>query len=233
MTQPLGTAASTWPAAASAASCRAAAAPPSPPASARAAPARASSTSNLISMQRFWQSAAGRTPVSATPVSSASNPMATTPCPVEPRGPTRSGASWWAVSAANPRMAAMAPVLTTNSTTQANRKAGKPPKASRRNTNQPPARGYAAPSSAKTSAAHRASAPPKAHRPSTVPASPARSATLLGVKKMPMPMMPPITNNVASRAVSLRSGGLRGADGAAERSPGGSAAFPARRWGLS
>ncbi len=134
-----------------------------------------------------------------------------------PAGPTSSGCRSCIRLVQKPSTTAIEPPEIAKSTTQAKRKAGKRPKASRRKTYQPPSCGKVPPSSAKVSAPHIATNPPRAQM-SRIGARPGSSAaTAAGVKKSPIPMMPPITIIVASKRESLR--GSRRASIASARAP--------------
>ena len=112
-------------------------------------------------------------------------------------------------STATRAMKASAGETITVSSTHPKRKARGRPKASRRNTYWPPARGSIAPSSAKTIAPVSAKIPPAIHRARIAPRDPAW-ATAVGVKKMPEPMIEPITSIVTSNGPSTGSSPGRG-----------------------
>jgi hypothetical protein len=101
-------------------------------------------------------------------------------------------------------LTAVAPVEMTHRTTLANRNATNGPNASRRNTNQPPARGNVPPSSANVRAPDSAASPPTTHSKRNGPVAGTACATARGVKKIPTPMMPPMTSIVASNGVRRR-----------------------------
>src|SRR2546425_8796143 len=101
--------------------------------------------------------------------------------------------------------AAMAPVAIRNSSAQPYRNAGSGPHASRRYTYPPPAFGRRAPSSPKHSAPTSATTPPTTQATMMSGADPTRSATVAGVRKMPPPMMPPITAIVPEKRPRRRA----------------------------
>jgi hypothetical protein len=84
------------------------------------------------------------------------------------------------------------------------RKAGSFPNASRMYTYAPPASGIIAPSSAYVSAPASATTPPSAHTRKTAPAVGSAFAVSAGVKKMPLPMIPPTTSSAAEKSPSSR-----------------------------
>src|SRR5262245_35866619 len=86
------------------------------------------------------------------------------------------------------------------------RKAGQRPNAAWMYLKMPPCPGTSVLSSANTSAPSTASTPPMAHATITRSALSTRCATLAGVKKMPTPMMPPITTQPTSKGPRLGAG---------------------------
>src|SRR5215813_12342750 len=78
------------------------------------------------------------------------------------------------------------------------------PHASRRKTYWPPVAGIIAPSSAYASAPKKESTPVKIHAPTIHAAEGRLRATRLGTRKIPAPMMVPVTIAAESRRPSLR-----------------------------
>jgi hypothetical protein len=99
---------------------------------------------------------------------------------------------------------------------QPKRKAGSAPYASRRYTYSPPARGNMAASSATVSAPHSEITPPRIHTSATPPTLPASVATVLGTRKMPLPMVSP-----TAAAIALHRPSRRGSRSSARSAPSG------------
>src|ERR1019366_6475271 len=102
--------------------------------------------------------------------------------------------------------AAIAPLAIISHVIHPRRNAGSGPNASRTYTYPPPACGSIAPSSAYVSAPASATTPPSVHTPSTHGALGRARAVSAGVKKIPLPMIPPTTSSAAEKSPSsLRS----------------------------
>src|SRR6185312_8840501 len=98
----------------------------------------------------------------------------------------------------------MAPDAMSSSDIQPYRNAGSPPNDSRMYTYGPPACGSSAPSSAYVSAPAKPTSPPNAQIAMTQPAEGSAMAASDGVKKMPLPMIPPTTIMAAEKTPSSR-----------------------------
>ena len=85
-----------------------------------------------------------------------------------------------------------------------NRKPASRPQPSRRNTYHPPVLGKAAASSATDSAPHREINPPRSHTPSIISGSGTRPAITAGVRKIPDPIVTPITRPIDDQKPSRR-----------------------------
>src|ERR1700674_5513406 len=101
--------------------------------------------------------------------------------------------------------AAIVPVCTTKNSDQPKRKPVAGPKASRRKTYCPPARGIIAASSAQHSAPVIVSTPASAHAAKSHPGAPTSAADFAETMKMPEPIIDPITIIVASSRLRPRT----------------------------
>src|SRR6266404_5605621 len=108
--------------------------------------------------------------------------------------------------------AAIVPVCTTKNSDQPNRKPVAGPKASRRKTYCPPARGIIAANSAQQSAPVIVSTPARAHAAKSHPGAPTSAADFAETMKMPEPIIDPITIIVASSKLRPRTSPLGSVD---------------------
>ena len=107
--------------------------------------------------------------------------------------------------------AAIAPLAMRSRIIHPCRNATSGPNASRMYTYGPPASGSIAPSSAKVSAPASATRPPPAQTPRIHADVGSARPTSAGVKKIPLPMMPPTTSNDADASPSSRRSAGAGA----------------------